>query len=52
MQTRFLTTPEPPIMLTPAASDQAMRTIYTGIRMMTGIPIALRSEAMTRGNSV
>lgn len=52
MPTRFLTTPEPPMMLTPAANDHAMRTRYTGILTIIGIPTALRREAMTSGKSV
>jgi hypothetical protein len=40
------------MMLTPAASDQAARTRYTGILGINGRPTALSSEAMTRGKSV
>jgi hypothetical protein len=39
-------------MLTPAANDHAIRTRYTGILTMTGMPMALSSEATTSGNSV
>ena len=52
MTTRFFTTPDPPRMLTPAASDHRTSTIYTGIRAIAGSCRALRSDAMTRGNKV
>jgi hypothetical protein len=52
MPTRFRTTPDPPIIDTPAARDHAMRTRYTGTLTMMGMPMALRSAAMTSGNSV
>jgi hypothetical protein len=52
MPTRFLTTPEPPRILTPAASDHATSTMYTGILAIMGRPIALSIDAMTSGNKV
>lgn len=52
MPTRFCTTPLPPRILTPAASDHATRTRYTGILGMVGSPRADISEAMTRGKRV
>ena len=52
MPTLFLTTPEPPRMLIPAAIDQAISTRYTGTLAMTGRPKADNIEAMTSGNSV
>ena len=52
MPTLFLTTPLPPRILTPAASNQAMRTRYTGTRTTMGMPRALSKAAMTRGNRV
>lgn len=39
-------------MLTPAAKDHSINTMYTGIRAMLGMLTALRSDAMTSGKSV
>ena len=52
MPTRFFTTPEPPRMLTPAANDHAISTVYTGMRAIFGRWRALSSAAMTSGKSV
>jgi hypothetical protein len=40
------------MILTPAASDHAMSTRYTGILTIMGMPTALSSAAMTSGKSV
>ena len=50
--TLFLTTPDPPKMLTPAANDHATSTMYTGMRAIMNSPTALSSDAMTRGKIV
>lgn len=52
MPTRLRNTPDPPRILTPAASDHAIRTRYTGMRAIVGRPKALSREAITRGKSV
>jgi hypothetical protein len=52
MPTRFFTTPEPPMMLIPAASDQATSTIYTGTRTTRGMLNALSNAAIESGNIV
>lgn len=52
MPTRFFTTPEPPRMLTPAANDHAMSTMYTGTRAIVGRRRALSIAAMTSGKRV
>jgi hypothetical protein len=39
-------------MLTPAARDQAISAMYTGIRAKVGKPRALRRAAITKGNKV
>lgn len=50
--TRFFTTPLPPRMLTPAASDHRPSTLYTGILTIQCTLTALSTDAMTIGNSV